>query len=105
MDATQIEVSRRTQAGARCLALEQFKAEYARLGYRFDRSCDCASQARYMSGPHAGASYPALSLYPVEADTGRSAWNVESRRDANFKALQALRGEVFAVSRGRIVEV
>jgi hypothetical protein len=104
MDA-QTEAANRVASGARQLTVNQFKAEFAALGYRFDADMACKSLARYMTGPYAGETYPANSWYPVQADDGLSAWNVNARRDDNFKALQKLRNEVFAVYAGYVIEV
>ena len=99
------EVTYRLSQGWRQVPFEQFKAEYAAIGYTFDRSCDTQGMARYVSGERAGLSYPCLTLYPVQADDKVSVWNVDARRDAKYEAFRALRNSVFAVSRGRIVEV
>jgi len=104
MDA-QNEATRRAAFGARQLTVNQFKAEFAALGYRFDATMACKSIARYMTGPHAGETYPANAWCPVQSDNGVSAWNVDARRDDNFKALQKLRNEVFAVHAGHVIEV
>ena len=99
------EVAYRLAQGWKQVSFEQFKAEYAAIGYTFDRSCDTQGMARYVSGERAGLSYPCLTLYPVQADDKVSVWNVDARRDAKYEAFRALRNSVFAVSRGRIVEV
>lgn len=100
-----VEATRRIASGARQLSVAQFKAEFAALGYRFDAGMACKSLARYMTGPRAGETYPANSWHPVQADNGLSAWNVDARRDDNFKALQKLRNEIFVVHAGYIIEV
>lgn len=99
------EAAYRAAQGQRQLTLTQYMQEYAAIGYTFDRSCDTQGIARYMSGERAGASYPCLTLYPVQTDDKVSAWNVNARRDANYEAFKVLRNSIFAVSRGRIVEV
>ncbi len=60
-----------------------------------------------MTGPHAGRSYPCLSTGIMEADTGRSAFHGEARRDAKFRRLQALRFDVglYAVVGGTIMDL
>ena len=105
MDTLENEVAYRLAQGYRQVSFEQFKAEYAAIGYTFDRSCDTQGMARYVSGERAGNSYPCLTLYPIQADDKVSAWNVNARRDANYEAFRVLRNSIFAVSRGRIVEV
>ena len=105
METLNKEISARLASGARQLSMAEMAAEYRALGYKFNRALDCRSIARYISGEREGQSYPCLSLYPVQISDGISAWNVDARRDDNFKALQQLRDEVFAVSRGAIAEV
>ena len=99
------EVAYRLAQGWKQVSSEQFKAEYAAIGYAFDRSSDIRSIARYMTGEQAGQSYPYLGLYPVQADDKVSAWNVNARRDTNYEAFRVLRNSLFAVVQGRIVEV
>ena len=99
------EVTYRLSQGWRQVSFEQFKAEYAAIGYTFDRSSDIRSVARHMTGERAGQSYPYIGLYPVQADDKVSAWNVNARRDANYEAFKVLRNSLLAVVQGRIVEV
>ena len=99
------EITYRLAHGWKQVSFEQFKAEYAAIGYTFDRSSDVRSIARYMTGEQTGQSYPYLGLYPVQADDKVSAWSVNVRRDANYEAFKALRNSLFAVVQGRIVEV
>ena len=62
---------------------------------------DCACTARDVA---TGDTYPQLTLYLVESDTGLSPFNVHARRDANFDALKNfLYSRAFTVSRNRIV--
>jgi hypothetical protein len=94
------------QQGQRHVSLAQLIREYEALGYRFDRTMDCQATAQYMTGERTGERYPYLALYPVQADNGKSAWNIEARRDNNFRAMQALRNQIFSTMRdGRIIEV
>ncbi len=97
----QVEVESRTARGAELLSVEAFAARFAALGYRLDRSLDCRSTAQWLES---GRTYPACSVYLVEADTGMSAFHYQARRDSRFDAMQALRDQVFAVSRGAILE-
>jgi hypothetical protein len=100
------EVTARAAEGYRHVCVAQFCAEFAALGYRIDRSMDCHSVSRYAMGPRAGQTYPACTTGIREADTGRSAFHFEARRDAAFTRMQALRQEVFAtLPRGAILEV
>lgn len=100
------EIAHRVAIGMRHLTIAELMGEYARLGYVLDRTMDAHCTARYMTGERAGAAYPCTTAGLRERDTGRTAWNIESRRDENFRRMQALRNEVFAVTpRGSILEV
>ena len=100
------ELEYRQSIGQRHVSLEKLIEEYAALGYRFDRSMDCIGRAEHLTGPMAGTSYVANSLYPVQIDNGLSAWHVDARRDTNYTKLQALRNEIFATDKlGRFIEV
>ena len=105
MDTLENEIAHRLSQGYRQVSFEQFKTEYAAIGYTFDRTSDVRSIARYMTGERAGQSYPYLGLYPVQIDNRLSAWNVDARRDDNYQAFRALRHSLFAIVQGRIVEV
>lgn len=98
------EVDARLELGASQITIKQFVRELKALGYKFDRRHDCHSRSRYLTGPRAGCSYPACNMYPVQIDDGKSAWNHDARRDVQFEALQALRNNVFAVSKGVLFE-
>lgn len=105
MSTVNNEIAYRIAQGHKQVSFDQFKAEYAAIGYTFDRTSDVRSIARYMTGERAGQSYPYLGLYPVQADNRLSAWNVDARRDDNYQAFRALRHSLFAIVQGRIVEV
>lgn len=100
------ELARRAKRGHKPTTLADIKTRLAALGYRLKRSMDARSVCWIIKGEGAGDTYPTVVLYPIEADTGRSAFHYQSRRDANFKELQRLRyeGELFAVVRGYLVE-
>lgn len=91
--------------GISIVSVQELARRIEALGYRLDRRMDCRASATYLTGPLAGVSYPCCTTGIVEADTGRSFAHFESRRDANFRALQVLRGTVAAVSRGAILEL
>lgn len=99
--ALRVEIQHRINLGCEILTIPQFVARFAALGYRVDRSMDCRAMARYLDD---GRTYPACNTGMSEADTGRSAYHFESRRDSKFQAMQALRGQVFSISRGAILE-
>jgi len=101
------EVERRKRRGHEPRTVRQVNDALSRLGYRLDRTSDCKSVNRILTGEDAGKSYPAINAYVVEIDTGLSFANVAARRDANFRRLQELRlsGELYAVVRGRILEI
>jgi len=101
----QDEIDYRLKNGwVRC-TIYTLQKEYEKLGYTFDRSCDCRSNAQYVTGERIGATYPVLTLYPIEMDTRLSAFHVDARRDKNFNLMQQLRNTHYAVAPGRIVEV
>ena len=91
--------------GIELLSVTQFVARFAALGYRVNRTMDCRSVARFMTGPLTGESYPACSTGINEADTGLRAWNVDARRDSNYRRMQALRVKIGAISRGMLLQV
>jgi len=105
MDTLENEVAYRLAQGYRQVSFEQYKAEYAAIGYTFDRKDDVRSIGRYMTGERAGHSYSYLGLYPIQMDNRLSAWNVDARRDDNYEAFKVLRNSLFSVAQGRIVEV
>lgn len=99
------EIKRRLARGWRLLSVREFSAEFKRLGYKLDRSMDCRSVARWISGPDAGTSYPCCSTDATEIATGKSYAHYQGTRDANFRRMMQLRSEIFAVSRGAILEI
>lgn len=105
--ALQRELERRRARGYAPVTVAEMKARLAHLGYKLDRTMDCVGTPRYMAGPHAGESYPAIVTGVREIDTNLSFANVDARRDENFEALQQLRfeGSLFAVIRGRLLEI
>lgn len=104
----ELEIQHRWHAlGARPRTVKELDSALRAIGYRLDRSMDCRSMARIMTGERAGFSYPCISTGINEAGTGLRFCNVDARRDANFERLQAMRvsGEFFAVVRGAILEI
>lgn len=100
------ELQRRAAKGWYPVSVSEFERMFAALGYSVDRDGDCRGTARYMTGDWAGEAYPACTTGLREADTGLRFCNIDARRDAAFRAVQELRGEVFAVTRdGFILEV
>lgn len=103
----QAELDHRASVGQRPVTVEAMQDRLKALGYRLDRTMDCRSQSRWMTGPRAGESYPAVHTGIREIDTGLSFSHIDARRDENFRQLQALRssGELFAVSRDSLLEL
>lgn len=93
------ELEFRKRQGLTPATLREIQARLSALGYKLNRQGDCRSVASYMTGERAGCSYPSLTTWIEEANTGLSFAHVDARRDANFDRLQAMRqsGEVFAV--------
>lgn len=102
--ALALEVAARVADGCEHLTVAALGERYAALGYELDRAMDCRAPSRYMTGPRAGFSYPACTTGVRERDTGLSAFNVDARRDDNYRAMQALRRNAFAVTGGAILE-
>ncbi len=100
------ELARRAKRGCKPVTMAHLRQTLDGLGYAIADGMHADSMAQWMSGEFAGETYPTRALYVIEKDTRRSAFHYESRRDANFKAFQAMRFEesLFAVVRGRIVE-
>ena len=96
------EIRFRKQLGEEHVTLAQMAQRIRPLGYRFERSSDCRCNAQYMTGEHAGRTYPHLSLDVVESDTGHSWANIAARRDSNWESLKAMRDTMFAVVRGHV---
>ena len=100
-----VELAHRKSVGKHPVTVNQMEATLNAIGYTLDRNKDCYSQDRYIAGDRAGESFPAINTGVKEFDTGLSAWNVDARRDNNFKALQELRESLFAVVRGKILQI
>ena len=103
----QEELKFRETLGLKPMTRAELATRLKSLGYKMERGSDHAYVARYMSGPAAGRTYPAISTYVIEVDTGKGFANVEARRDKNFEELQRLRreGSLFAVVRGSLLEI
>lgn len=101
LTALEVEIAHRKQFGCRIVSVAEMEREFNALGYTLDRSMDCRSNARYVNS---GRTYPACSTGLKEIDTGQSAFHYQSRRDENFRAMQTLRMEISAVSRGALLE-
>jgi hypothetical protein len=99
------EIAWRDRNGYRRLTVAGMERVFNELGYQLDRSMDCWDTARWLTGERAGLTYPCISTGIVEADTGISAFHVDARRDNNYRDMQRLRQEVYAVVRGAILEV
>lgn len=74
------------------------------IGYRFDRRNDCTSVSKIMTGEDAGESYPTLTLYPIQTDNKISAYNINARRDDNYRALLAIRANFYSIHNNHVCE-
>ena len=102
----QDELKYRASIGQTPVTLATIEAALMELGYQLDRTLDCRSLARWMSGPRAGKSYPVLTTGITEVSTGLSFANINAGRGEDFQRLQALRfSEIFTVIRGCILEI
>jgi hypothetical protein len=102
MSALEKEIAFRVAGGGELLTVAQFRRRFKALGYSLDRRLDCRCMARYLDD---GRTYPCRTTGLRETDTGMSAFHYQARRDDKFKAMQELRGQILAVSRGAILEV
>jgi hypothetical protein len=91
--------------GQKILTVREFGQQFKSLGYKLDRTMDCQGLSRYMTGEHAGESYPVITTSVKEIDTGMSAFHYQARRDDNFRAMQKLRGEICAITKNCLLEV
>lgn len=98
------ELAYRATQGLYPVPVREFEERLQAIGYRRDRSKECRSMARYVSGPRDGASYPSCDTTPVEIESGLRFCNVDADRGARYQALKDLR-DMFAVTRdGFILE-
>ena len=107
MTPLEIELLERAKRGFHPVTIQEMNATLNTIGYELNRDRDCYSTNRWMTGPRAGQSYPAINTGVREMDTKLEFCNVDARRDENFKTLQAwrLNDELFAVVRGCILEI
>lgn len=87
------------------MTMEGLNQSLKDLGYRLDRSSDCHSVSRYMTGHRAGKTYPCVGMRIVQMDDGMGFSHFEARRDEKFKALQEMRGRMYVVGRNAIYEM
>ena len=102
MSPLEVEIAYRLSIGCEQLSVKALTNGFKALGYTLDRSMDARCNARYLDS---GRTYPCCTTGIRETDTGRSAFHFESRRDSNYQAMQDLRGKIFSISRGAILEV
>jgi len=87
------------------MTLKSLEQRLRQLGYRLDRSGDCSSVSRWMSGVRAGSSYPCVSLRVVQANDGLGFAHVDARRDDAFRELQRMRLCTYVKGRNAIYEI
>lgn len=94
--------------GSKQITLAELRGMLGRLGYRLGQLDGETYRAKWMTGPRAGESYPAVCEPMItEADSGLSAFHHAARRDDRFQQLQRLRfeGGFFVINRGRILQI
>ena len=101
----QTEIDFLKSRGIEQVTVAEMARRFEALGYRLNRSLDCFGRSRYMTGEHAGRSFPEITTGLTEIKTGRSAFHFESTRDDSFRAMMELRRNIFAVTRGAIFTV
>lgn len=97
------EAQRRKRAGAQQVTMSEYKRLLAECGYRIVPGLGCISVSRIISGDGAGSSFPARHCCIVENDTGKRCFQVDARRDANYRRLIEIRDNYFVMEFGRIV--
>lgn len=86
--------------GIKRLTKGQFLDKLEALGYKLETEL-CENYHNTANK----VPYLAKSIYIAQKDNGVSAYNVNARRDDNFKALQQLRQETFVFDNNRIWEL
>lgn len=84
------ELEHRASLGQHPVSLASIESTLRGLGYRLDRRLDSRHLARWVSGPRAGESYPALHTSIVEIDTGRAnalQWSVATSSKSDQRTL------------------
>lgn len=107
MNHLQLELARRAKVGQFPVTIASIESQLNTLGYTLERSMDCFSTNRYMTGEHAGESYPAINTRVKEIGTGILYGNIDARKDKNSEALRKLikEGSLFAVTKSCILEI
>lgn len=101
---TPAEIERRLATGWRMVTPRQFLEAYQALGYRLHRPMRTLNMARKRVVERGGRCYECIPARLLEMDTGVYAHNRCSRRDASYHAMMQLRGEMFSLLRGAILE-
>ena len=107
MDNLEKEIADRIAQGNAPMTLSAIKEELRAIGYCLDRTMDCRSNAKWMTGDRAGETYPCITTGIKESDSGLSFANGNARRDDNFRKLQDMRfsGKYYAVVNNAIFEI
>jgi hypothetical protein len=107
MNTAKQEAKYRRKEGYKEFAtMEELSATLYALGYTLDHSMDCPGIVRYVGGNapvRIGDSFLGITGYPVEQDTGRSAYSQEARRDDNYQKLKELRSQGAFVVYGKYI--
>jgi len=98
----QREIQTSLVAGMRQVTMAQLDAELQALGYSRMPNSRCACIA---TNGRTANTYPCVTYGLRENGTGLSAFHVDARRDARFRALQQLRFVTFAVVRGSYISI
>jgi hypothetical protein len=103
----QAEIERRISSGAERITVAELQRRLLAIGYKLDKGSACTCMARWLTGEAVGTSYPCKTYDVKQADNGLSAFNINARRDDNFRKLQAMRSEerFYIVSGGYMVEM
>lgn len=97
------EVSRMLLAGCKLVTLKQYEADIATMGFRLDKRMNAACIARDME---TGDSYPALTGYAIQKETGAGFANIKANRDCEgWEEFMAYRKNHFAVVKEQLFTV
>lgn len=97
------EVSRMLLAGMKLVTLKQYETDIATMGFRLEKSFNCRCIARDMETDD---SYPALTGYAIQKETGAGFANIKANRDCEgWKQFIEYRSKHFAIVREQLFTV
>ena len=73
------------------ISKQDYESKLAAIGYYLDRTMDAKSTHTGLTDFIKNHSWKGLSLYPRQADNKVGAFNIEARRDDNYRAMTDIR--------------